>query len=101
MTTNSKIKVKNMTSPRSGHEVSNQFIITEQSPEGEIVTFQSYKSVVAQIIYRGRDAEVLLDEKYWNYSVTTAKYRNSFLGESTKETEAKIKSGEYKLTNLN
>lgn len=29
------------------------------------------------------------------------KYRNQFLGETTKETQAKIDSGEYKLVNLN
>ena len=42
-----------------------------------------------------------LDSTYWNYSNTTSKYRRLFLGEGTKETEAKIKSGEYVLTDLN
>ena len=32
---------------------------------------------------------------------STSKYRNIFLGETTKETLKKIKSGEYKLVNLN
>jgi len=44
---------------------------------------------------------VFLDEKYWNYSKTTSKYRSQFLNESTKETKAKIESGEYQLINLN
>ena len=42
-----------------------------------------------------------LDKKYWNYSVTTSKYRNIFLEETKKDTEKKIESGEYVLTNLN
>ena len=42
-----------------------------------------------------------LDKKYWNFSNTTSKYRNKFLNETTKETIAKIKSGEYKLVDLN
>jgi hypothetical protein len=42
-----------------------------------------------------------LDQKYWNYSNTTGKYRNIFLGETIKDTKAKIKSGEYILTDLN
>ena len=42
-----------------------------------------------------------LDENKWDYSVTTGKYRNIFLNETEKETEAKIKSGEYILSNLN
>ena len=38
--------------------------------------------------------QVVLDKTYWNYSVTTSKYRNQFLNESTKETQAKINSGD-------
>ena len=37
----------------------------------------------------------------WDYSVTTGKYRNIFLGEKKAETQAKIDSGEYILTDLN
>ena len=48
-----------------------------------------------------REGKLLLDENAWNYSRTTGKYRNVFLGEGKKETEAKIKSGEYLLVNLN
>jgi len=44
---------------------------------------------------------VILDKKYWNYSKTTSKYRNKFLNETTKETQAKIDSGEYVLKDLN
>jgi len=59
--------------------------------------FQSYNSIIA-INEMGK---ITLDEKYWNYSKTTAKYRNQFLNETTKETEQKLKDGIYKLAGLN
>lgn len=74
--------------------VKNQFEIT--TPEGRY--FQSYESVIAFI---SNDGKTQLDSKYWDYSKTTGKYRNQFLGEDKKATEAKIKAGEYELTNLN
>lgn len=45
--------------------------------------------------------DIVLDRDTWDYSTTTGKYRNQFLGESKKETQAKIDSGVYKLDNLN
>lgn len=60
--------------------------------------FQSYNSVIAII---KKDGSIELDKNKWDYSKTTGKYRNQFLGEDKKETEKKIKSGEYKLVNLN
>ena len=86
------MKVENMTSAR-GNKVANQFII--HSEDG--CYFQSYNSIIVKI--EGR--EVYLDEYFWDYSVTTGKYRNDFLGEGIAETRAKIKSGEYTLTDLN
>lgn len=74
--------------------VKNQFEIT--TPQGKI--FQSYDSVIAFIPNEGK---IQLDSKYWNYSVTTSKYRNQFLNEDKKSTQKKIDSGEYELTNLN
>lgn len=47
------------------------------------------------------NGDIYLDERFWNYSSTTGKYRNIFLNEDKKATEKKIKSGEYKLINLN
>lgn len=84
-----------------GVPVKNQFIIYQEVPKGEMETFQSYDSIIAQKVYQGRDCKVALDEKYWNYSKTTSKYRNQFLGETKDETEKKIKSGEYILIDLN
>ena len=72
----------------------NQFLI--ENEEG--IYFQSYNSLIA---VRRRDGRIELDEKFWDYSNTTGKYRNLFLNETKNETEAKIKSGEYTLTNLN
>jgi len=86
-----KVKVENF-STRSG-PVPNQFIIDT----GNGIYFQSYKTVIAAKI----KGKIYLDKNSWDYSVTTGKYRNQFLNEDKKETEKKIKSGEYILTDLN
>ena len=87
------MKTENMTST-SGNKVANQFIIYGNNSD---VYFQSYKSIIVKM----NDDEVQLDQKYWNYSNTTGKYRNIFLNENITETRKKIKSGEYKLVDLN
>lgn len=89
-----KVRVENMQSERSGRDVPNQFIIT--TDKGRY--FQSYRTVIAFRPYGGK---VQLDADSWDYSVTTSRYRNQFLGETTKETLAKIQSGEYELVDLN
>ena len=88
------MKVSNFTS-NNGNKIANQFLITEKNKE----TFQSYKSIIAVRNYKTQ--KTYLDEYYWDYSVTTGKYRNQFLGEGIAETRKKIESGEYKLKNLN
>ena len=88
------MKVKNMTSAK-GNKIANQFIIIDDNND---VTFQSYNSVIAKIIHNGL---IYLDEYYWDYSVTTGKYRNQFLGEGIADTRKKIANGEYILTDLN
>lgn len=45
--------------------------------------------------------KIELDSNTWDYSRTTGTYRNIFLGETKAETQKKIDSGEYILTNLN
>ena len=87
-------KVRGFINPKTMKPVPNQYII--ETLDG--IYFQSYNSVIA---YKPLNGKIKLDFKTWNYSKTTSKYRNEFLGEPTKETEAKIKSGEYELTNLN
>ena len=91
-----KISVKNMTSS-NGNLVPNQFIISMENA----VYFQSYNSIIAVKILVNGVWKTLLDSYYWDYSRTTTKYRIDFLGEHTAETKEKIKSGEYKLVNLN
>ena len=72
----------------------NQFTLTTENG----VYFESYGSV---IVFKPNNGKIQLDSNLWNYSKTTSKYRNIFLGETTKETQQKIDSGEYELTNLN
>jgi hypothetical protein len=88
------METENMTST-NGNKVANQFIITDDNGN---TFFQSYRSV---IVKKNSNYDIELDQKYWNYSNTTGKYRNIFLNETIKDTRKKIKSGEYKLTDLN
>lgn len=88
-----RVKVRNMTS-HNGNDIPNQFIIDTE--EGQY--FQSYAKVIA---FRDNAGRITLDARYWDYSTTTGKYRNLFLGEDKKQTQKKIDSGEYTLANLN
>ena len=103
LTKEKTMNVQNMTSS-NGNKIANQFIITDEDTNEY---FQSYNSMIVKKVYHSSDIaeenviEILLDEKYWNFSSTTSKYRNKFLNETTKQTMAKIKSGEYKLVDLN
>jgi hypothetical protein len=89
------MKVHNMTSKSSGREVANQFEVWDDNGN---FYFQSYRTIIVKIDKKG---QVLLDADKWDCSITTGRYRNQFLGESKKETEAKLFTGEYKLANLN
>lgn len=91
----SKIKVKPMRNAK-GSIVKNQYLIF--TPEG--VYFQSYDTVIA---FRpgNRFQAIVLDKHNWDYSTTTSKYRNLFLGEDTKTTRKKIEDGIYLLARLN
>ena len=73
--------------------VRNQFLIRGHG----WVAFQSYDSVIA-VEHNGA---VYLDERHWDYSKTTGRYRNLFLNENKKDTERKIANGTYTLANLN
>jgi len=88
------MKVSHLESP-SGNEIVNQFKIIDDHGN---VFFQSYGSIIVKIDSKG---DITLDELTWDYSTTTGKYRNQFLGEKRPATERKIKSGEYKLADLN
>ena len=65
------LHVENLVSARSGREVPNQFRISDSNK----VTFQSYDSMIATIDH---NTKTILIGEYWDYSVTTAKYRNQF-----------------------
>lgn len=88
------MKAANMIS-KKGNKVPNQFII--HSDDGRVVYFQSYQSVIARKDENG----VTLDRNYWDYSRTTAKYRNLFLNKTTEEIKKLIKEGVYKFDDLN
>jgi len=91
------MKTENMTST-NGNKVANQFVITDDNYNQY---FQSYNSMIVKKNCSGLKNKIFLDKKYWNYSNTTGKYRNIFLNENITETRKKIKSGEYKLVDLN
>ena len=102
------IKAKNIISDR-GNPITNQIIITDTKKDRE--TFQSYDSIIAIKEYKPErysyavpeehKTNVTLDEYYWNYSRTTSKYRNIFLGEPKKDTVKQIKIKNYELVDLN
>ena len=85
--------IENLQSP-NGNDVPNQFRIIFKDG----VLFQSYTTI---IVFKTNKGQIFLDSEKWNYSNTTSKYRNMFLGETSKEIQAKIESGVYILTNLN
>ena len=90
------MKVENMTS-NNGNKIANQFIIYDN--DNNCTYFQSYDSIIIQKIEN--ECFIYLDEKYWNYSKTTSKYRNKFLNLTTKEIENAIKDNTILLINLN
>lgn len=86
------IKCRQMTSD-SGNAIANQFIINVNG----FLYFQSYDSIIAQ---KWGD-EIILDYNYWDYSRTTSKYLFKFLKEDRKTVRLKVRTGEYKLKDLN
>tara|TARA_R100001369_G_scaffold80884_1_gene111526 strand:- start:245 stop:538 length:294 start_codon:yes stop_codon:yes gene_type:complete len=97
------MQVQNMTSNK-GNKIANQFMVYDDNNNKY---FQSYNSVIVKISNFVKNenglplSTVYLDKKYWDYSVTTSKYRNIFLEETKKETQKKIDNGIYFLTDLN
>jgi hypothetical protein len=95
-----------MKSSRNGNAVPNQFIITDEGRGalGNFIlreVFQSYDTIIVERVEWEDETRITLDRDAWDYSTTTGKYRNQFLGESKKETERKIANGEYKIADLN
>lgn len=84
--------IRNLTTS-AGHPAANQIEVSN----GFRKEFWSYGVLIAVV----EAGAVTLDEYYYDYSRTTGKYRNQFLGETKKETDKKIKAGLYELTDLN
>lgn len=80
------------------------FKIVEQGSNFVIVKNEDQKALFSYdslIVVKDLDTgEVTLNERYWNYSSTTGKHRNKFLGEGISETRKKIKSGKYIVEDL-
>ena len=85
--------VLNMKSSR-GNKVPNQFIIWTDEEQ----FFQSYQTIIGKRDHLGK---ITLDKNKWDYSVTTSKYRNQWLGMNTKEIKKAIDNGTIQLVNLN
>lgn len=79
--------VRNLTSPVSGREVANQFVITTNKG----TFFQSYRSIVAKVDNNG---QVWLSY-YWDYSNTTLRYLYQFLREQGYSDLSKAKVNSY------
>jgi hypothetical protein len=98
------MKVENMTNSK-GNKVPNQFIITLNTGDANYAFntqyFQSYHTIIAKKTLGNGRCIIYLDRNKWDCSKTTGRYRNQFLGESKAETQKKIDSGEYILTDLN
>jgi hypothetical protein len=89
-------KISQMTG-RTGRPVANQFIIFDS----EATYFQSYNTVIVKTCFEDGERVTYLDRNAWDYSVTTSKYRNQFLGCDTAQVKRRIKDGTYRLTDLN
>ena len=94
------IGVENMTS-RSGNIVPNQVILSDMTGK----TFVSYGS---KIVYKSKDRaddglplEIVMDDRYWDYSRTTGKYRNEFMNMGVQQVRDHIKTGRIKIGDLN
>lgn len=72
--------------------VKNQTVVTDANGRR---WFISYETPIACI-----SAGKITLNNQWQWSKTTSKYLNKFLNTTTKEIEARLKTGEYSLDNL-
>ena len=98
------MKVENMKSERTGKAVANQFVITDN--DHHTIWLQSYASMIARI--DNNSGVLLLDKDKWDYSRTTAKYRNAFVATyfnsryaSRDGIKAGVEAGKIIMTELN
>ena len=90
--TKANIRVYNMQSS-NGNDVPNQFEI--YTDNGKM--FRSYNSNIAFI---PNDEDIIYLGHNWDYSQTTSKYRNQFLGMDKKEILKRIENGTAKVVKL-
>jgi|WetSurMetagenome_2_1015567.scaffolds.fasta_scaffold04048_23 hypothetical protein len=90
------IKITNIIG-NSGEAVKNQFVIYDENK----TIFQSYDSIICVKEQLIDCQKITLDKNVWDYSRTTSKYRNIFLGLDTKTTKRNIESGKFALDDLN
>ena len=81
-----------------GNNAVNQVVIQSEDRWGHgVSTFQSYQTIMAHIDCEGT---VTLDKSY-PYSRTTSRYLNQFLSVTSKDRDNFVKSGAYKIADLN
>ena len=94
------IGVENMTS-RNGKPIPNQVILSESLGD----TFVSYGTKIVyqstRISKDGLPKDIIVDETNWDYSRTTGKYRNEFMGMGVQDVRDHIKDGRIKVGDLN
>ena len=95
------IQVSQMSSPRTGNPIANQFKIYTKKG----VYFQSYSTIIA---FKPHDfkGKLKLDKNYWDYSRTTLKYLYDFININHRHRSKKnilnlIQDKQIILTNLN
>lgn len=88
-------EVRNMTSPRSGRPVANQFEVIMDTAVGHVVLFQSYETPIAMTVYcmvHNTTYYITTDERY---SRTTTKYQKVFY-----EKHGKYLTQQYSVSNF-
>ena len=88
---------------RGGNPLANQQILSDDNGSmfvsyGTKICYKTEKRFNIQGVRR---PQYVFDENYWDYSRTTSKYRNEFLGFGVAECRQGIKEGWIKLDNLN
>lgn len=88
-------EVKNMTSPRSGCAVANQFEVIMDTAVGRVTLFQSYDTPIAMLINCPRHGTAYYITTSEKYSRTTSKYQKMFY-----EKHGKYLTHQYSVSNF-
>lgn len=88
-------KVRNMTSPRSGCAVANQFKVIMDTAVGRVVLFQSYETPIAMLINSLIHNTIYYIATSEKYSRTTTKYQKIFY-----EKHGKYLTHQYSVSNF-